>query len=75
MSVSNTCRRQMASKCGKNKKKIHMKHGQSVSLISLPHFDVFWDLLPNDTQQHKIHLFYMLYNKETQTHVNDVNFT
>ena len=52
-----------------------MKHGQSVSLISLPHFDVFWDLLPNDTQQHKIHLFYMLYNKETQTHVNDVNFT
>ena len=39
-------RLQMTSKCGKNKKVAH-KAQPSVSLMSLPHFDVFCDLLLN----------------------------
>ena len=41
-------RSQMTSKCGKNKKAAH-KVSPSVSLMFLPHFDVFCDLLLNQT--------------------------
>ena len=39
-------RSQMTSKCGKNKKVAHEPQA-SVSLMFLPHFDVFCDLLLN----------------------------
>ena len=39
-------RSQMKSKCGKNKKVAHEPQA-SVSLMFLPHFDVFCDLLLN----------------------------
>ena len=41
-------RSQMTSKCGKNKKVAHEAQ-PSVSLMFLPHFDVFCDLLLNQT--------------------------
>ena len=41
-------RSQMTSKCGKNKKVAHEAY-PSVSLMFLPHFDVFCDLLLNQT--------------------------
>ena len=41
-------RSQMTSKCGKNKKVTHEAQ-PSVSLMFLPHFDVFCDLLLNQT--------------------------
>ena len=39
-------RSQMTSKCGKNKKMVHVAQ-LSVSLMFLPHFDVLCDLLMN----------------------------
>ena len=39
-------RSQMTSKCGKNKKVVH-EAWPSVSLMFLPYFDVFCDLLQN----------------------------
>ena len=49
----------MTSKCGKNKK---VAHKPSVSLMFLPHFDVFCDLLLNRPMA-TWNLF-ALYNKE-----------
>ena len=40
-------RSQMTSKCGKNKKVAHEAIAECVSLMFLPHFDVFCDLLLN----------------------------
>ena len=60
---------QMMSKCGKNKEVVHEPQASS-SLISLPHFDVFFDLLLN-TPTATWNLF-VLYNdqkrKKTDTH-------
>ena len=59
-------RSQMTSKCGKNKKVAHeaIAESASVSLMFLPHFDVFWDLLLN---RHTVtwNLF-VLYNKKEE---------
>ena len=38
-------RSQMTSKCGKNKKVAHVAINECQSLIFLPHFDAFCDLL------------------------------
>ena len=56
-------RSQMTSKCGKNKKLAHEAQ-PSVSLIFLPHFDVFSDLLLNrHTATWNLFLF-VLYNEQ-----------
>ena len=54
-------RSQMTSKCGKNKKVAHEAIA-SVSLMFLPHFDVFCDLLPN--RPTATWNLFVLYNKE-----------
>ena len=56
-------RSQMTSKCGKNKKVAH-EAKPSVSLMFLPHFDVFCHLLLN---RHTAtwNLFVLYNNKET----------
>ena len=40
-------RSQMTSKCGENKKVAHVAINKCQSLMFLPHFDVFCDLLLN----------------------------
>ena len=54
-------RSQMMSKCGKNKKKWHMRCSQ-VSLMFLPHFDILCDLLLN--RHTATWNLFVLYNKE-----------
>jgi len=54
----------MTSKCGKNKKKVaHAEQWARVSLIFLPHFDVFRDLLLN--RRTETWNLFVLYNDET----------
>ena len=55
-------RSQMTSKCGKNKKVTHTRRQPSVSLMFLPHFDVFCDLLLN--RPTATWNLFVLYNKE-----------
>ena len=64
-------RSQMTSKYGKNKKVAHAV--LSVSLMFLPHFDVFCDLhvLLNRCMATWNLLVFFLYNKETKKNVND----
>ena len=54
-------RSQMTSKCGKNKK-VARGDSPSVSLMFLPHFDVFCDLLLN--RHRATWILLVLYNKE-----------
>ena len=54
-------RSQMMSKCGKNKKVVHVAQ-LSVSLMFLPHFDILCDLLLN--RRTATWNLFVLYNKE-----------
>ena len=64
-------RSQMTSKCGKNKKLAHQAQ-PSVSLMFLPRFDVFCDLLLNRCTA-TWNLF-VLYNKEAKVGNGDVTY-
>ena len=59
----------MTSKCGKNKKVAHEAQ-PSVSLMFLPHFDVFCDLLLN--RRTATWNLCVLYNKEAKVVNGDV---
>ena len=64
-------RSQMTSKCGKNKKVAH-DSSPSVSLMFLPHFDVFCDLLLN--RRTETWNLFVLYNKEAKIVNSDVMY-
>ena len=65
-------RSQMTSKCGKNKKVAHEAQ-PSVSLMFLPHLDVFCDqLLNRRTVTQNLFAVFVLYNKEAKVVNGDV---
>ena len=57
-------RSQKTSKCGKNKKKVAHEESPSVSLMFLPHFEVFCGLFRSLNRRTATWNLFVLYNNE-----------